>query len=111
MAKDDYFVIVYQVLWYLYDCLKKNQQVDAALLSGLNFSIPETYWDYILRSLVNEGYVTGVAVMTVLGSRDGLLRIEPNVKITPKGIQYLYDNSLFQKVKRTLQDVRSVLPV
>lgn len=28
MAQDDYFVIVYQVLKYLYDCLKKRTLKD-----------------------------------------------------------------------------------
>ena len=26
MAKDDYFVIVYRLLKYLYDCLKKSEK-------------------------------------------------------------------------------------
>lgn len=34
MAKDDYFYIVYQVLKYLYDCLKTGGTPDIELLSS-----------------------------------------------------------------------------
>ena len=33
MAKDDYHVIVYQILAYLYQCLKTGKDVDSKMLS------------------------------------------------------------------------------
>jgi predicted unusual protein kinase regulating ubiquinone biosynthesis (AarF/ABC1/UbiB family) len=111
MAKNDFFVIVYQVLWYLYDCLKNNKPVDMALLDSKNFSIPDPYWEYIMRNLVSEEYIVGVTVTPTHDNPDGVIRVQSNIKITPKGIQYLYDNSLFQKVKRELKDIRAVLPI
>lgn len=47
MARDDYFVIVYQVLKYLYDCLKKGEKPDRRFLTNDEYSIPENYWQYI----------------------------------------------------------------
>ena len=44
MARDDYFVIVYQVLKYLYDCLKKGEKPDRRYLINDEYSIPENYW-------------------------------------------------------------------
>lgn len=41
MAKDDYFVIVYQVLKYLYECLKKGEQPESSYLRAGRYSIPE----------------------------------------------------------------------
>ena len=32
MAKDDYYVIVYQILAYLYRCLKEGENVDGKML-------------------------------------------------------------------------------
>ncbi len=32
MAKDDYFVLVYKVLSYLYACLKKGKNIEPASL-------------------------------------------------------------------------------
>jgi hypothetical protein len=34
MAKNDYYVLVYRVLMYLYNCLKKGEDVDVRL--GIN---------------------------------------------------------------------------
>ena len=36
MAKDDYFVIVYRLLKYLYDCLKKSSKPNAEVLITSN---------------------------------------------------------------------------
>lgn len=30
--------------------------------------------------------------------------------ITPKGIEYLFENSMLQKVKKTLKDVKDIVP-
>ena len=35
MAQDDYFVIVYQVLKYLYECLKKGEKPEACRLTAV----------------------------------------------------------------------------
>ena len=34
MAQNDYFVIVYQVLKYLYECLKKGEKPEACYLTA-----------------------------------------------------------------------------
>ena len=33
MAKNDYYVLVYRVLMYLYNCLKKGEDVDVSKLT------------------------------------------------------------------------------
>ncbi len=38
MARDDYHVIVYQILAYLYQCLKKGEAVEAAALEANSIS-------------------------------------------------------------------------
>ena len=47
MAQNDYFVIVYRVLKYLYDCLKKGEKPEAEYLVASTYNIPENYWIYI----------------------------------------------------------------
>lgn len=44
MAKNDYHVIVYRILLYLYTCLKGEG---------------ERYWHYILCSLLDYGFISG----------------------------------------------------
>lgn len=50
MAKDDYHVIVYQILAYLYTCLKTDEAVDPALLQhdSKMMDINRNYWVYII---------------------------------------------------------------
>lgn len=108
MSRDDYFVIVYQVLKYLYDCLKKGERPDKDLLNEDEYSIPKQYWEYILISLLNDGYISGI---NPRNTKSGIAwgNIE-NIMITPKGIEYLFENSMLQKVKKTLKDVKDIVP-
>lgn len=40
MAQNDYFVIVYQVLKYLYECLKKGEKPEACYFTASAYNIP-----------------------------------------------------------------------
>lgn len=108
MAKDDYFVIVYQVLKYLYDCLKRGERPEAVYLQAARYSIPESYWAYIILSLINEGHVKGIATIP---TKDGIVLGDfQDATITPKGIAYLFENSLLEKAKRTIKDAKDMIP-
>lgn len=109
MAKDDYFVIIYQVLKYLYSQLKKGEKPDGQELTATFYCVPENYWGYIIVSLLNEGYISGI---NPTPTKDGLyIGDMSEVLITPKGIQYLFENSLFEKAKKTLKDVKDMTPL
>ena len=114
MAKDDYHVIVYQILSYLYQQLKAGTPVDEQKLSAESlFGIPEKYRDYILKNLLSDGYIAGVSVHE---SRyiNGQTHIKflhlDKCEITPKGIEYLTDNSFMNKAKDFFKDVKSMTP-
>ena len=54
MAKNDYPVIVYQILSYLYKCLKSGDDVQEILLnydSPMLDKINKRYWEYIMHNL------------------------------------------------------------
>ncbi|UPQ86419.1 YjcQ family protein [Ignavigranum ruoffiae] len=108
MSKDDYFVIVYQLLKYLYDCLKKGIQPDYDKLTASYFNIPESYWGYIIDSLLKEDFIQGPKGIP---TKDGIIFNDfKGMMITPKGIQYLFDNTFLEKIKRTLKDVKDITP-
>lgn len=101
MASDDYFVIVYQLLDYLYNCLKKGEKPD---LFGLdNFreakGINKHYWDYILFQMCEQGFVSGVVPAPVLNQKWPSIKIVPDFGILPRGIEYLQDNSKMKQMK------------
>ena len=68
MAKDDYYVIVYKILAYLYTQLKEVEKID------------------------NEGLITNIGIIKVWGGEVSI-SID-NIQITPNGIDYLCNNSL-----------------
>lgn len=111
MARDDYHVIVYQILAYLYQQLKKGLDVDPKKLEhNSNFlSINMKYWQYIMISLLEEGYIKGIVVEETI---DGMLEIYNlgECQITPKGIEYLTDNSTINKAKEFFKDLKDVIP-
>ena len=108
MARDDYFVIVYSLLSYLYKQLKRGQKVDVDDLTAEYYGIPENYWLYILDSLLEQGYTKGYKMQQ---TKFGVVHTDlSNMQITPNGIQYLFDNTLFEKVKRTLKELKDITP-
>ena len=55
MAKDDYFVIAYRILSYLYVCFKAGERPDMDCISADVLHISTGYWFNIMRSLTEEG--------------------------------------------------------
>ena len=108
MAKDDYFVIVYKLLKYLYDVLKISAKPRDEALTAEFYGIEDAYWEYILRNLFLDGYVTGITLTRVEGKPDYPV-IQPHFTITPKGIQYITENSAFQKICGSVRDVISII--
>ena len=114
MAKDDYHVIVYQILSYLYQQLKSGAPVDEQMLSAeALFGINEKYRGYILKNLLNDGYVTGFVAKEskYINHQTSLHLLNlDECEITPKGIEYLTDNSFLNKAKEFFKDVKSMAP-
>jgi hypothetical protein len=112
VAKDDYFVFVYRVLAYLYDCLKGERTLDFDYLRPLtkDFPIEEEYFDYIIENLYKDGYVEGVVLVPILGVAQSKIKYTASLRITPKGIEYLIDNSMMAKAKEFLKTLKETIP-
>ncbi len=111
MAKDDYYVIVYKILAYLYMQLKKGEIVESEMLmyDGPLFQINRSYWTYIFENLEKDGYIKGLSNITT-GNGYYLKDQFVNCEITPKGIEYLCENSLAEKAKQFLKDIKDITP-
>lgn len=109
MAKNDYFVIICRVLTYLYSCLKEGEKPCLDYMTPEVFECVPSYWDYILLHLYEDEYITGVSVIPILGE-EKKPRILPSIKITPKGIAYLQDNSMMAKARDFLKTLKETLP-
>jgi len=106
MSKDDYYVIAYRLLTYLYACLKKGKFADPPVLSAAYFEIGVPYFGYIVHNLHADGYISGVDVIATRAEAKAV-RIAADINITPKGILYLSETPIFQKAK----DIAAIIPV
>ena len=93
MSKDDYFVLAYRILSYLYACFKAGEQPDMDCISADVLHIPVGYWFNIMRSLTEEGYIVGLVFPASIGSAVSVKVID--LRITQKGIEFLQENSKF----------------
>ena len=110
MAKNDYFVIVYRFLSYLYECLKNEETVDIKQIQPYSdiFPVGYKYLAYIIESLLKEGYIENASVMNTLGN-ESVINLTTRTRITPKGIEYLSENSTMNKVKKAVGSVVDVI--
>lgn len=112
MAKDDYHVIVYQILSYLYQRLKKGEEVDGKMLlhDSPLFQINRKYWAYIIYHLHESGFVEGAGFVRLDGLDVPMAVQLQDMRITPAGIEYLCNNSTLEKVKNFLKDIAEIVP-
>ena len=108
MAKDDYFVIAYRILAYLYACFKAGEDADLDMISPAALGINNGYWVNMLESLSREGYVLGASFPSAIGGIRGA-KIT-GLKITQKGIEFLQENSTMQKAAQFLKTVKEIIP-
>lgn len=111
MARDDYHVIIYQILSYLYMQLKQGKDIDASLIrhDSKYLQINRKYWTYVIVNLLNEGYICGIVIDQDIDENIGIYNLD-KCEITPKGIEYLTDNSTIEKAKRFMKDLKDILP-
>lgn len=111
MAKDDYYVIVYQILAYLYQCLKKGKDVNVDEISAdcTMYRINEKYWEYIMVNMYKQNLIEGISLVEIDNYGYKIARLEC-CQIMPVGIAYLNENSFIQKAKDLFKDVKDIVP-
>lgn len=108
MAKDDYFVITYRILVYLYECFKRGDTPDLDLFGPEALRINNGYWGNVMESLFSEGYIKGITVLPRMGGGFGIKILD--LRITQKGIEFLEDNSKMAKAKDFLKTLKESIP-
>ena len=108
MAKDDYFVIAYRILSYLYDCFQAGEKADKELFGPSALGINNGYWVNVMESLYREGYIIGVAFPSAIGGIPSV--VIQNTKITEKGIAFLEDNGKMKKAAEVLKTIKDIVP-
>lgn len=111
MSRDDYHVIVYQILSYLYTQLKAGAPIDGKMLEhdSKYLDINERYWTYVIENLILQGLITGPKITKAWGEEKIVSCLE-DAQITPAGIEYLCENSFLSKAKQFLKDTKAIVP-
>ena len=110
MSKDDYHVIAYKILAYLYACLKQGENPDLEYLTAENFKINLAYWEYILEHLYKSNFIEGIKLVPILGKENKGIKITTQITITPQGIEFLQENSIMKRVKEFLISIKEIMP-
>ncbi len=112
MAKNDYYTVVYYVLSYLYECLKAGQKPKREILDLSTYPerISDDYLIYIYKNLINDKYLDGITFVSLprLGIDKNLeyFKDYEDAVITPKGIEFLQENSLMRKAYDIVKDFK-----
>lgn len=106
MAKDDYDVLVFKILTYLYACAKrKTVYSDKDLYHAIGNdrgAINESWLNDVLRMAVNEGLIDGLTFEKAWANEYILISDLSDAYITSEGIHYLKENARMKKIKDDL---------
>lgn len=102
MSKNDIEVIQYKILMYLYESLKAGHtaSLEEVAWKCKLFDITREYWLVIMKSLIDEDYVSGLKYIEAK-DMEGVMEIG-NFTITSKGRSFLIENSTMKKVEKML---------
>lgn len=106
MAKDDYDVIVYRILVYLYACMKRKISFeDATFQAAVRKNVEsDEYFADVLRTMQEEGYIRGLVFVHAWCGDYILASDISDARITAAGIHYLEENSKMKKVGEFLKE-------
>ena len=100
MASDDFEVLAFKILSYLYRCMKNGTKVDVAALRQL-VGCNEAYFGAVAKSLQSRGYVEGFAFDGFSGVviDSPSLAVMSDPAITMDGAIFVSENSRMRKAK------------
>lgn len=108
MAHNDMYVVMYKIIAYLYDCMKKGVEPDDFKWSSDALGIPRSYWLAVVEELVDHGYIDGVTIHRFFGGDASVTAL--NARVTMEGVAFAQENSMMGKAKAFLQDVKAAVP-
>ncbi len=108
MAQNDMYVIMYKILCYLYDCMKKDEEPDNEAFGYVALGIPERYWADIMCELHHKNFISGVTIMPHGSDVKVLLR---RPRVTMDGVEFMQENTMMAKARDFLITTKATLPI
>lgn len=103
----DNFKIIYKILSVLEKSMDL-ENVDIERISSKNLGISQQRWNKYMEMLLDAGYIKGVSIKKYT---DGEMRVDiENIRITLKGLEYLSENSIMQRMYNVTKGITDLIP-
>ena len=102
----DNFKAVYKILSTLEKAMDLPE-FDISLIGADKLGVSDERWARYIEMMADVGYIKGVII-----SKDitGSLNVDAdNMRITLKGLEYLQENSIMQKIYRTAKGIKEII--
>ena len=103
----DNFKAVYKILSVLEKSMDL-EEVNMELLDHNALGVTKERWNRYIEMMLDAGYIKGASV-----KRDitGSMRVEcSDMRITLKGLEYLQENSIMQRMYNAAKGIKEVIP-
>lgn len=103
----DNFKIIYKILSVLEKSMDL-ESIDTERISSNNLGISQQRWIKYMEMLLDAGYIKGVSIKKYT---DGEMRVDiENIRITLKGLEYLSENSIMQRMYNVTKGITDLIP-
>lgn len=105
--KMDNFKIIYKILSVLEKSMDL-ENVDIERISSNNLGISQQRWNKYMEMLLDAGYIKGVTIQKYVTGETNV--DAEDIRITLKGLEYLSENSIMQKMYKAAKGITDLIP-
>ena len=105
---NDNFKCIYKILKAL-EAAMDYTEYDFSIINHEALKISEQRWNAYIEMLYDSGYIKDVAIKQ-FNHGERLVDIS-QIKITLKGLEYLSENSIMQRMYNAAKGVKEILPI
>ena len=103
----DNFKIIYKILSVLEKSMDL-ENVDIERISSNNLGISQQRWNKYMEMLLDAGYIKGVTIQKYVTGETNV--DAEDIRITLKGLEYLSENSIMQKMYKAAKGIKDLIP-
>ena len=103
----DNFKIIYKILSVLEKSMDL-ENVDIERISSNNLGISRQRWNKYMEMLLDAGYIKGVTIQKYVTGETNV--DAEDIRITLKGLEYLSENSIMQKMYKAAKGITDLIP-
>ena len=103
----DNFKIIYKILSVLEKSMDL-ENVDIERISSNNLGISQQRWNKYMEMLLDAGYIIGVTIQKYVTGETNV--DAEDIRITLKGLEYLSENSIMQKMYKAAKGITDLIP-